>query len=120
MQETTYLALNKAGADSSLTHDQLGLVGSGYTVTMLAAELDELELLKAFEENSADSVLKAVYLVPVEGQLVGFLMPGKYPPVEVVEYCLQRICGQSASPLVLSGLQTVQFHIRRHSSPSFS
>lgn len=41
------------------------------TVAMLAAELDELGLLKAFEENSADSVLKAVYLDPVEGQLVG-------------------------------------------------
>lgn len=64
-------SLLEAGAKPGLTHDRLGLVGSGYTVAMLAAELDELELLKAFEENSDDSVLKAVYLDPFEAKLVG-------------------------------------------------
>lgn len=58
--------LLKRRADPTCTHD---FPGRGYTVGMLAAELDEVEILKAFHRRGMS--LTDEYLDPVEKKYVG-------------------------------------------------
>jgi hypothetical protein len=61
-------ALLQAGAKPELTHD---MPGPGYTVAMRAAELDEVELLDAFQKSSTAVSLTDTYLEPVEQRPIG-------------------------------------------------